>query len=61
MESLEVLEKLLTRHRLAAQKENDAISSEWLTVRCDAMCLKIKYVLFVCMAKGFNQLSLFMR
>jgi len=42
MESLEVLEKLITRHRLSAQKEKDKVAHDWVQKRCEALSLKIK-------------------
>jgi len=42
LESLEVLERLITRHRLSAQKEKDKITGEYLMARCDALCLKVR-------------------
>lgn len=42
MESLEVLEKLITRHRLTAQKEKDRVAAEFAHKRCDALTMKIK-------------------
>ncbi|XP_072024848.1 HAUS augmin-like complex subunit 4 [Amphiura filiformis] len=42
MECLEVLEKLINRHRLGLQADSDSITSDWLSARCHALCLKIK-------------------
>ena len=42
MDSLGVLEHLIKKYRLQSQSESDTITAEWLTARCDAMCLKIK-------------------
>ena len=42
MDTLTVLERLITEHRLQSKTENDTVTSEWLTARCDAMCLKIR-------------------
>lgn len=40
--SLEVLEKLITHHKMDWQKKYDEITSDWLAVKCQAMCLKIR-------------------
>ena len=42
VDSLEVLEKLITRHRLSTQTESNMVVSEWLAMRCEAMYLKIR-------------------
>nr|KAG5696604.1 hypothetical protein BaRGS_034065 [Batillaria attramentaria] len=42
--SLGLLEKMVNEYRLGKQSQNNTITTEWLVARCDAMCLKIKYV-----------------
>ncbi|KAL5021616.1 hypothetical protein ScPMuIL_000771 [Solemya velum] len=42
VDSLNLLERLISQHRLDKQANNDCITSEWMIARCDAMCLKIK-------------------
>ena len=44
MQSLQTLERLITEHRLQSQAKHDRVTAEWLTAKCDAMCLKVKYV-----------------
>ncbi|XP_013410839.1 HAUS augmin-like complex subunit 4 [Lingula anatina] len=44
LESLHILEELITKHRLQSQTEKDGILTEWMAARCDAMCLKIRMV-----------------
>ncbi|KAK3581162.1 hypothetical protein CHS0354_024695 [Potamilus streckersoni] len=44
LDSLRLLETLISKYRLRNQPEYDAITSEWLIAKCDAMCLKIKLV-----------------
>jgi len=42
MQSLQTLEKLIADHRLQSQAKHDRVTAEWLTAKCDAMCLKIR-------------------
>ncbi|XP_022108746.1 HAUS augmin-like complex subunit 4 isoform X2 [Acanthaster planci] len=42
MDSLGVLERLITKHRLRLQADSDTITSNWLSARCHAMCLKLR-------------------
>ena len=42
LQSLETLEKLITRYRLQSQPTYDRVTADWLVAKCDAMCLKIK-------------------
>ncbi|XP_071785681.1 HAUS augmin-like complex subunit 4 isoform X2 [Asterias amurensis] len=42
MDSLSVLELLITKHRLRLQADSDTITSNWLAARCHAMCLKLR-------------------
>ncbi|XP_038070091.1 HAUS augmin-like complex subunit 4 isoform X2 [Patiria miniata] len=42
MDSLGVLEQLITKHRLRLQADSDTITSNWLSARCHAMCLKLR-------------------
>jgi len=44
LESFKLLSRLIADHRLKSQPEKDVINGEWLAARCDALCLKIKYV-----------------
>lgn len=44
LDSLGLLEKMVNVYRLGKQSQNNSITAEWLVARCDAMCLKIKYV-----------------
>ncbi|KAL3858924.1 hypothetical protein ACJMK2_009173 [Sinanodonta woodiana] len=44
LDSLRLLETLISKYRLKDQPEYDAFTSEWLIAKCDAMCLKIKLV-----------------
>ncbi|CAH3124937.1 unnamed protein product [Porites lobata] len=42
MQSLQTLEKLIADHRLQSQAKYDRVTAEWLTAKCDAMCLKVR-------------------
>lgn len=42
MHSLQTLEKLIADHRLQSQAKYDRVTTEWLTAKCDAMCLKVR-------------------
>lgn len=42
MQSLQTLERLIADHRLQSQAKYDRITAEWLTAKCDAMCLKVR-------------------
>lgn len=44
MESLELLEKLITKYKLGKQPEQETIKTEWLYAKCDALFLKIRLV-----------------
>ncbi|KAL4235065.1 HAUS augmin-like complex subunit 4 [Mactra antiquata] len=44
MDSLSLLETLISKYKLERQKEKDTIVTEWLYAKCDAMCLKIRLV-----------------
>ncbi|XP_022343998.2 HAUS augmin-like complex subunit 4 [Crassostrea virginica] len=44
LDSLHLLEKLITKYRLQSQTEHDTISAEWLVGKCDGLCLKIKLI-----------------
>ena len=58
VESGKLLRRLITDHRLKSQPENDTVTSEWLTARCDALCLKIKWVTF-CLLLKLKVINLF--
>ena len=47
MQSLQILEKLITDHRLQSQGKYDRVTAEWLAAKCEAMCLKVRYNLTV--------------
>lgn len=42
MQSLQILDQLITNHRMQSQHQYDKVTAEWLASKCDAMCLKIK-------------------
>ncbi|EDO45924.1 predicted protein [Nematostella vectensis] len=42
LQSLESLEKLITKHRLQSQVRYDKVTTDWLAAKCEAMCLKIR-------------------
>ena len=42
MQSLQTLERLIADHRLQSQAKHDRVTAEWLTAKCDAMCLKVR-------------------
>ncbi|XP_076373374.1 HAUS augmin-like complex subunit 4 isoform X2 [Tachypleus tridentatus] len=44
MESVNVLKKLLTSHRLKSQVDYDSVTGEYLISKCDALLLKAKVV-----------------
>ncbi|XP_052815256.1 HAUS augmin-like complex subunit 4 [Mya arenaria] len=44
LDSLHLLEVLISKYKLGKQLEKDTINSEWLYAKCDAMSLKIKMV-----------------
>ncbi|XP_061163614.1 HAUS augmin-like complex subunit 4 [Saccostrea echinata] len=44
LDSLHLLEELISKYRLQSQAEHDTVSSEWLVAKCDGLCLKIKLV-----------------
>lgn len=42
MQSLRTLESLIADHKLQSQVKHDRVTAEWLTAKCDAMCLKVR-------------------
>lgn len=44
LDSLHLLEELITKYRLQNQMEHDTVSAEWLVGKCDGLCLKIKLI-----------------
>ncbi|KAK2556782.1 HAUS augmin-like complex subunit 4 [Acropora cervicornis] len=42
MQSLRTLESLIADHKLQSQVKHDRVTVEWLTAKCDAMCLKVR-------------------
>lgn len=44
LDSLGLLETLISKYKLERQAEQDTITAEWLFAKCDAMCLKIRLV-----------------
>ncbi|XP_045192379.2 HAUS augmin-like complex subunit 4 [Mercenaria mercenaria] len=44
LDSLGLLETLISKFKLEKQSEHDTITTEWLYAKCDAMCLKIRLV-----------------
>lgn len=42
LDSLELIEQLISRHKLQNQAEHDTVTTEWLVARCDGLCLKIR-------------------
>ncbi|XP_033101548.1 HAUS augmin-like complex subunit 4 isoform X2 [Anneissia japonica] len=42
MQCISTLEELIKKHRLQLQADSDSVTSDWLSVRCQAMCLKIR-------------------
>ena len=42
MQSLQTQERLIADHRLQSQAKHDRVTAEWLTAKCDAMCLKVR-------------------
>ncbi|XP_071957377.1 HAUS augmin-like complex subunit 4 isoform X2 [Antedon mediterranea] len=43
MDCITTLEKLIKKHRLKFQADSDSVTSDWMSVRCQAMCLKIRF------------------
>lgn len=44
LDSLHLMQSLISKYKLGQQLEKDTITAEWLYAKCDAMCLKIKIV-----------------
>ncbi|XP_033755196.1 HAUS augmin-like complex subunit 4 [Pecten maximus] len=42
IESLELLEEVVSKHRFQNQTEQNTVTTEWLVGRCDGLCLKIR-------------------
>ena len=46
VDSLDILEELIKKHRLQSQAESDNITADWISARCNAVCLKLKLLEF---------------
>ena len=42
LDCCQLLENLITRHRLGSQPDQDKVNAEWLAARCDGLCLKLR-------------------
>jgi len=42
LDSLHLLERLISKYKLEHQAEQDTITAEWLYAKCDAITLKVK-------------------